>query len=81
MLKKLASWIMIIAFTTVMFHGCSKPPPPPPVSVNEVEEAYNDAMDAKAQYDALEKERDLLKAELKEKQDRLDTAKNCAEGE
>lgn len=79
MLKKFTTWLMILAILTIIFQGCSKPPPPPPVGVDQVDKAYEDAMDAKKKYEDLEKERDMLKAELKEKQDKLDAAKKCAE--
>ena len=80
MLKKLTSLVVMFAIMFIMFEGCSKPPPPPPVSVDEVDGAYNKAMEAKQKFESLEKERDMLKAELKEKQDKLAKAKNCAEG-
>lgn len=80
MLKKFASWLAMFAIATVMFQGCSKPPPPPPISPNEVDKAYEEAMAAKENLESLENERDMLKAELQEKQDELEQAKNCAEG-
>ncbi len=79
MLKKFVYWLTIIAILTLIFQGCSKPPPPPPTDPAEVDAAYEEAMEAKANLESLEKKRDMLNAELQEKQAKLDRAKACAE--
>ncbi len=80
MLKKFASWITIFALLVIIFQGCAKPPPPPPIDPGEVDVAWGEAQAAKAKLESLEKERDMLKAELEEKENELERAKKCADG-
>ncbi len=79
MLKKALTWVAIFAISTVMFQGCAKPPPPPPISPSEVDKACEDAMAKKKDLESLEKQRDMLKAQLAEKQARMEKSKQCAE--
>ncbi|OQY29465.1 MAG: hypothetical protein B6244_03570 [Candidatus Cloacimonetes bacterium 4572_55] len=81
MRKKFISCLILFALFAFIFQGCTKGPPPPPIGADEVDGAYREAMEAKENLESLEKERDMLNADLKEKQEKLDRAKECAEEE